>query len=93
MEANVDQSLDDRAAVFAALGEPVRLALVDRLATGDASPGELAADISLGSNLLAHHLRVLEDGEQQCVEVALEQFWSHWQHSCRAPLSDRSQYR
>jgi protein-tyrosine-phosphatase len=61
MEANVDQSLDDRAAVFAALGEPVRLALVDRLATGDASPGELAADISLGSNLLAHHLRVLED--------------------------------
>jgi protein-tyrosine-phosphatase/DNA-binding transcriptional ArsR family regulator len=61
MEANVGQSLDDRAAVFAALGEPVRLALVDRLATGDASPGELAADISLGSNLLAHHLRVLED--------------------------------
>jgi len=55
------QSLDDRAAVFAALGEPVRLALVDRLVTGDASPGELAADISLGSNLLAHHLRVLED--------------------------------
>ncbi len=55
------QSLGDRAAVFAALGEPVRLALVDRLATGDASPGELAADISLGSNLLAHHLRVLED--------------------------------
>ena len=61
METNVDQSLDDRAAVFAALGDPVRLALVDRLATGDASPGELAADISLGSNLLAHHLRVLED--------------------------------
>ena len=28
------QSLDDRAAVFAALGEPVRLALVDRLVTG-----------------------------------------------------------
>jgi ArsR family transcriptional regulator, arsenate/arsenite/antimonite-responsive transcriptional repressor / arsenate reductase (thioredoxin) len=61
MEANVDQRLDDRAAVFAALGEPVRLALVDRLVIGDASPGELAADIGLGSNLLAHHLRVLED--------------------------------
>ena len=57
----MDQSVDDRAAVFAALGEPVRLALVDRLVTGDASPGELAADINLGSNLLAHHLRVLED--------------------------------
>ena len=55
------QNLDSRAAVFAALGEPVRLALVDRLITGDASPGELAADIGLGSNLLAHHLHVLED--------------------------------
>lgn len=55
------QNLDDRAAVFAALGEPIRLALVDRLVIGDASPGELATDIGLGSNLLAHHLRVLED--------------------------------
>jgi protein-tyrosine-phosphatase len=61
METNVAQNLDGRAAVFAALGEPVRLALADRLVTGDASPGELAADIGLGSNLLAHHLRVLED--------------------------------
>ena len=55
------QNLDSRAAVFAALGEPVRLALVDRLVAGDASPGELAAAVGLGSNLLAHHLRVLED--------------------------------
>jgi protein-tyrosine-phosphatase len=61
MEANVAQNLDTRAAVFAALGEPVRLALVDRLVAGDASPGVLAADVGLGSNLLAHHLRVLED--------------------------------
>jgi protein-tyrosine-phosphatase len=55
------QNMDDRPALFAALGEPIRLALVDRLVTGDASPGELAADVGLGSNLLAHHLRVLED--------------------------------
>ncbi len=55
------QDLDGRAAVFAALGEPVRLALVDRLIAGDASPGELATDVGLGSNLLAHHLGVLED--------------------------------
>jgi ArsR family transcriptional regulator, arsenate/arsenite/antimonite-responsive transcriptional repressor / arsenate reductase (thioredoxin) len=51
----------DRAAVFAALGEPVRLALVDRLVAGDASPTTLAAELGLGSNLLAHHLGVLED--------------------------------
>jgi protein-tyrosine-phosphatase len=61
MEASVGQSLDDRAAVFAALGEPVRLALVDRLVAGDAAPSELAAYVGMGSNLLAHHLRVLED--------------------------------
>jgi protein-tyrosine-phosphatase len=61
MEANMGQHLDSRAAVFAALGEPVRLALVDRLVAGDASPGDLAAEIGLGTNLLAHHLRVLED--------------------------------
>jgi protein-tyrosine-phosphatase/DNA-binding transcriptional ArsR family regulator len=61
MEANMGQDLDGRAAVFAALGEPIRLALVDRLVAGDASPGELAAAVGLGSNLLAHHLRVLED--------------------------------
>jgi ArsR family transcriptional regulator, arsenate/arsenite/antimonite-responsive transcriptional repressor / arsenate reductase (thioredoxin) len=60
MEASVRQNLDGRAAIFAALGEPVRLALVDRLVAGDASPGELAADVGLGSNLLAHHLGVLE---------------------------------
>ena len=50
-----------RAAVHAALGEPVRLAIVDRLGPGDASPGELAAAVGLGSNLLAHHLKVLQE--------------------------------
>lgn len=49
-----------RAAVHAALGEPSRLAVVDRLAVTDASPGDLAAELGLSSNLLAHHLGVLE---------------------------------
>ena len=53
--------LDRRASVHAALGEPVRLGIVDRLAPGDASPGELAEAFGLGTNLLAHHLKVLED--------------------------------
>jgi protein-tyrosine-phosphatase len=39
----------------------VRLAIVDRLAPGDASPGELAEAVGSGSNLLAHHLNVLEE--------------------------------
>src|SRR6478735_12352226 len=54
-------TVERRAAVHAALGEPVRLAIVDRLGAGDASPGELAHAVGLGSNLLAHHLKVLED--------------------------------
>lgn len=53
-------SLTQRAGVHAALGEPVRLAIVDDLAVSDRSPTELAARFSLPTNLLAHHLDVLE---------------------------------
>lgn len=54
-------SVVERAAVHAALGEPVRLAIVDDLAVSDRSPTELAARFSVPSNLLAHHLDVLEE--------------------------------
>jgi protein-tyrosine-phosphatase/DNA-binding HxlR family transcriptional regulator len=53
--------LEQRAAVHAALGDPARLAVVERLYLGDASPSELGAELGLPSNLLAHHLRVLEE--------------------------------
>ena len=49
-----------RAGRFAALGDPVRLALVDDLAASDRSPLELGRRHDLASNLLAHHLGVLE---------------------------------
>jgi len=48
------------ARVHAALGDPVRLALVDDLASSDRTPTELAARHDLPSNLLSHHLGVLE---------------------------------
>jgi ArsR family transcriptional regulator, arsenate/arsenite/antimonite-responsive transcriptional repressor / arsenate reductase (thioredoxin) len=58
---NVDRtSIDRRATVFAALGDPGRLAVVDALALGDRSPGELGDLLGMPSNLLAHHLRLLE---------------------------------
>jgi protein-tyrosine-phosphatase/DNA-binding transcriptional ArsR family regulator len=50
-----------RARIHAALGEPARLAIVDTLVAGDAAPGELSAVLELPTNLLAHHLKVLED--------------------------------
>jgi len=53
--------LAQRAQFHAALGEPGRLAIVDALSVSDLSPGDLSHQLGLGSNLLAHHLRVLED--------------------------------
>ena len=50
----------DRAAVHAALGDPVRLRIVDELASSDRSPLELRRIVDLESNLLAHHLDALE---------------------------------
>ena len=49
-----------RAAVHAALADPARLLITDALAEGDASPSELAALLEMPSNLLTHHLGVLE---------------------------------
>ncbi len=46
--------------MHAALADPARLAITDALADGDASPSELAALLAMPSNLLAHHLHVLE---------------------------------
>jgi protein-tyrosine-phosphatase/DNA-binding transcriptional ArsR family regulator len=46
--------------VHAALADPARLAVTDTLLPGDASPSELAAMLAMPSNLLAHHLHVLE---------------------------------
>ena len=46
--------------MHAALADRARLAITDALADGDASPSELAGMLGMPSNLLAHHLRVLE---------------------------------
>jgi len=53
-------SLLTRARVHAALGEPARLAIVDRLCLGDASPSEIGQELALASNLVAHHVKLLE---------------------------------
>jgi protein-tyrosine-phosphatase len=53
-------SIAARAGVHAALGDVARLAIVDRLMLGDCSPGEIARLLGLPTNLVAHHLGVLE---------------------------------
>ena len=57
----VEASLAWRAKVHAALGDPTRLAIVDRLILGDVAPGELVDMFGVPSNLVAHHLRVLDE--------------------------------
>ena len=59
---NVDQDVElrRRVAVHAALSDLVRLAAVDLLSVSDVAPSELQALLDVPSNLLAHHVRVLE---------------------------------
>lgn len=52
-------SIEQRAEVFAALGDPVRLSIVEQLARSDGPPSNLARSLGIGSNLLAHHVNVL----------------------------------
>ncbi|MEV0605935.1 helix-turn-helix domain-containing protein [Polymorphospora rubra] len=54
-------SLVRRARIHAALGDPARLAIVDTLTLGDASPGEIAHTLEMPTNLVAHHVKVLAD--------------------------------
>jgi protein-tyrosine-phosphatase len=70
--------------MHAALGDVVRLAIVDDLASSDRSPKELGERHGVPTNLLAHHLDVLEaagvirrgvssgDGRRRYVRLELE---------------------
>jgi protein-tyrosine-phosphatase/DNA-binding HxlR family transcriptional regulator len=55
-----DAVFERRVAIHAALGDAARLAIVDDLAVSDRSPKELSDRHRLATNLLAHHLHVLE---------------------------------
>jgi DNA-binding transcriptional ArsR family regulator len=45
---------------FAALGDPVRQAIVERLADGDASVNDLAAIFPISLQAVSRHIKVLE---------------------------------
>ena len=48
-------------AVFSALADPTRRAIVDRLAAGETSVSELAEPVDMSLVAVTKHLRVLED--------------------------------
>lgn len=56
-----EQSCRQRVRIHAALAEQHRLATIDELTHGHYAPSELQRSTGLRSNLLAHHLDVLED--------------------------------
>ena len=60
VDADVNTDAVTRASINAALADPGRLAIVDRLSHGDASPSELQGLLSMPSNLIAHHLNILQ---------------------------------
>src|SRR3982750_3061633 len=51
---------DQLDAVFAALADPTRRALLDRLTRGEASVAELAAPFAMSQPAISKHLKVLE---------------------------------
>jgi DNA-binding transcriptional ArsR family regulator len=54
-------AVDQLSRTFAALADPTRRALLDRLAEGDATVNELAAPFELSLQAISKHLKVLED--------------------------------
>ena len=54
------QAHGDLDATFAALADPTRRAILARLATGEATVGELAAPFELSLPAVSKHLRVLQ---------------------------------
>lgn len=60
MNTERSSDVERRAAVHAALADPTRLQVVDLLTVGDAASSELSVQLGIASNLLAHHLKILE---------------------------------
>lgn len=48
-------------ALFGALADPTRRAMVDRLRDGDLSAGDLAEPLPISRSAVSQHLKVLED--------------------------------
>ena len=65
----------DVQALFFALGEPVRLRIVNRLAAGPATAGELAAPFAISRPAISRHLRVLREAGIARAEVRGRQWW------------------
>ena len=74
---------DPLSATFAALADPTRRAILERLAEGPATVGELAAPFVISLPAVSRHLKVLQDAG--LIEREKKAQWRHC-HLRAAPL-------
>jgi DNA-binding transcriptional ArsR family regulator len=55
-----EPTADQLSAVFAALADPTRRAILERLAAGEATVGELGAPFAMSQPAISKHIKVLE---------------------------------
>lgn len=60
MNIERNDELERRAAKHAALSDPARLRIIDLLTVGELAPSEIRDSLDMRSNLITHHLNVLE---------------------------------
>ena len=82
-------SSDHLSTTFAALADPTRRAILARLASGEASVGELAAPFDMSLPAISKHLKVLENAG--LIARGREAQWRPCQLSA-GPLKDVSEW-
>ncbi len=73
MTLHIDSEQLDR--IFAALADPIRRDLLDRLAERDLSAGELAAPFDVSRPAVSRHLRVLREAGLVTVRIDGRERW------------------
>jgi ArsR family transcriptional regulator len=79
--------LEKRATLFSALGDPIRLQVLDELTSGLQCVCELQQTIDVAPNLLSYHLRVLR--EAGLVEASRRGRWVDYRLADAAAQSVR----
>lgn len=82
-------SQDSLNAVFSALADPTRRAILARLTRGDASVGELAAPFDLSLPTVSRHITVLEEAKLVVRERDAQWRRCHFQ---REPLMEAAEW-
>ena len=63
-----EQPASDLSAVFAALADPTRRAILVQLSSGEASVNEIASPFEMSQPAVSKHLKVLEFGSQKLMQ-------------------------